>query len=966
MARDNALRAAKQPQRLVNTLLRTKSVQGRAVLASLATDGTLDPAELEALGRSCDPLTSAGRALPARPSVAHPFAWYGYAYVTALQLGTEDDLAAARGLYRIGLETVGPDALTPRMAGAWCQLLLTAGLEDQARAALADLDVDDETRRTVTADLLHPSHGGPGGDEWLTALAEALGLAGFAPLQVEGVGAPSFDALAAEPASPRTHDDPLVTVLTSCYRPGPELIQCVRSVIAQSWQQWEMLVIDDASPDPNGAVAELLDEVEALDPRVRVIRKVVNGGTYRCRNTALAQARGELTVVIDSDDWWHPQAVELLAQPLLDNPDLLASRAQGMRLDESLRITRVGYPGRFEAAPTLMFRTGPVLARCGFFDTVRKAADTEMARRIEIAFGTEVHQVERAPLLMRYSSTSLSAADFSRGWRHEARPAYKQAYGRWHDRIRRGQADPYLDPTAPRPFPAPRRWTSDQTGARVHLDLVLGGDWRRFGGPQISMIEEIRAARAAGLRVGILHLEAIRFMSATDDPLCAPVRDLIERGEVERVFPDDDIDVDVLMVRYPPVFQFLPVVGPTFTPRHLLVMANQAPAEPDGSDQRYVPADCHANARELFGVEPRWVPQSPKIRSLLLPLVPEGSLVDWDNPGLIDVASWQVREPAPLSDAPVVGRFSRDDRIKFPSTADDLLAAYDLPTPYRIRMMGARTTVAALLRESARDPEDLPPSWTVLPHKAEPVADFVRSLDAVVYMDNADAHESFGRSLLESAATGLPVIAARKHEQTFGDVLLYADPAEVHTVLERLRNHPEHCIAHTRRALEVIRERYGHESFARRIMDLLPDRAPAAHVPRWTFHAPRSRRTPTTGTSASPWRAVVRLGRRPTVDAWEGSEEHPLPVELVPLRSDADGEHAEWVAVLGASGTFDRRQIAELTEQSLWDRRRSVPQSVDDAVALLHLRGTDLSVRTVLGVEPERSAVPGAVVLEGR
>lgn len=963
VAQDNATRALKQPQRLVNTLLRTKSVQGREVLAWLATAGALSASELEALGRAHDPVSGAPAASVDKAPIAHAFGWYGYAYVTALQLGTAADRSVARGLIRLALEQVGPADLTPRVAGAWVQLLLASGCPDAARDALTTLEVDPETRLTVTADLLHPKHGGPGGPAWLEALGRALGLDDLAPLRLTQP-VPSFEALDAEPV-PQADETgaPLVTVITSCYRPGPALVQAARSVVAQSWHAWEMLVVDDASPDPDGSVARTLAEVEALDPRVRVIRKAVNGGTYRCRNTALAQARGELTVVLDSDDWWHPQALEILTRPLLDDPDLMATRCQGLRLDEELRVTRVGYPGRFEAAPTLMFRTRPVLERCGFFDTVRKSADTEFARRLEVAFGTKVQQLDQAPLLMRYSSESLSAGDFSRGWRHESRAAYKQAYGMWHDKIRRGTAEPFFDPLDARPFPAPRRWTSDPAGARTQLDLVLGGDWRRFGGPQVSMLEEIAAARAAGLTVGVLHLEAVRFMSATDDPLCVPVRQLIDAGAVERVFPDDDIDVGVLMVRYPPVFQFLPVLGATFTPRHLLVMANQAPCEPDGSDQRYVPADCHANAWELFGVEPRWVPQGPTIRELLTPLLPPGALMDWDNPGLIDVNAWKVTDARPLGDAPVVGRFSRDDRIKFPTTAADLLAAYDLPEPYTVQMMGARSTVAALMREAGRDPEDLPSRWTVLGHKARPVLDFVRGLDAVVYLDNPDAHEAFGRSLLESAATGLPVVAARKHEATFGEVLLYADPPEVHGLLEQLRADPQRTMRHTRRALDLVRERYSHESFVRKIRPLIAQSSRSATSEGqevWAQEGPRTRRTPTTSSPAPPWRAEVRLGRCPSVHAWD---EHraAVGVELVPLRSLADGEHAEWVAVVGANGPIPPEQHELLHDTDLWARRRGVPGSVEDAVALIRISGPLVSVLGVRGRDAQVTRLPSGL-----
>ena len=57
---------------------------------------------------------------------------------------------------------------------------------------------------------------------------------------------------------------------------------------------------------------------------------------------------------------------------------------------------------------------------------------------------------------------------------------------------------------------------------------MFAGDWRRYGGPQRSMLEEIHSLLEAGLEVGVMHLEALRFMRTTDDPLCAPLQELLD------------------------------------------------------------------------------------------------------------------------------------------------------------------------------------------------------------------------------------------------------------------------------------------------------------------------------------------------------------------------------------------------------------------------------------------------------
>src|SRR5699024_5925477 len=269
-------------------------------------------------------------------------------------------------------------------------------------------------------------------------------------------------------------------------------------------------------------------------------------------------------------------------RPMLADPGLPATRSFGARVTESLELTRPGYAPHFSTAASLMFRIPLVPARIGFFDPVRKSADTEYSRRIEIAFGRKVHDVrDRALTLVRCAADSLSAADFSYGWQHQARWAYKQSYRYTHRLIREG-GDPYTDLHEPTRHYGAHRWArpgDPEHRTERHFDVVLAGDWRRFGGPQISMLAQIAALTEAGSRVWVMHLEALRFRTEVDQPLCAPLRELLRDGTVDLVLSDDDAEIDLLILRYPPILQFPPVVHDAVRPRKVYVMANQAPAE---------------------------------------------------------------------------------------------------------------------------------------------------------------------------------------------------------------------------------------------------------------------------------------------------------------------------------------------------------------------------------------------------
>ncbi|WP_345616706.1 glycosyltransferase [Serinicoccus chungangensis] len=873
VAADHARIAGRRSRALVATALRTRSVHSREVLAEAAWPGHV-PADLAGWAER-----GAGAGVP---DDADPLGVADHARVLAVQTADPQDIAVARGLLEQLVASPHAAVLRREHVEMLAQLRVLGGDPRGAVDLASDRRVRPGVTSSVRADALHPrlDPGAAGeGERWAAAFSAALGSGRLAPFLPPGAGAaPDLDTLRTRAADPVAGNG-LVTVLMSSYRPGPPLLTAVRSVLAQTWGDLELFVVDDASGDEE--TAGLLAEVERLDPRVRVVRKAVNGGTYRARNTALRLARGDYVVVVDSDDWWHPQTLEVCLGPLLADPGLLATRAQGVRVTPDLVLTRPGYLPRFASAATVLFRRLPVMNRIGFFDPTRKGADTEFTRRLEAAYGPVVRDVEETTTILRGGTATLSSEEFANGYRHPARQLYKALYTPWHDAVRAGEDTAYLDPEAPRRVPEPLRWARPPhplLDARPReLDLVVAGDWRKFGGPQRSMVEEIRAAREAGLRVGVMHLEALRFMSAQDQPLAAPFTKMVRSGEVAWVLPDDDVDIDVLLVRYPPILQYPPVLARAARVRHLLVVANQGPLEPDGSDQRYVVTDVTERAGALFGAPVTWVPQSPTIRRVLREQDPEVSLTSWDNPGLIDADAWAVRptdRPPGASGTVVVGRHSRDDRIKFPPTWEELRRGYAFGPGHEVRVLGGEQTVASL-RAAAEDPGEEPDGWTVLPATTEDVRPFLAGLDFYVYLDNPDAHEAFGRTLLEAAASGVLVIAHPKHRPTFGDLLDYAAPGEAQALVARYTADPDAYRERVERTAALVRERYGHAGFVDRLRPHLSG-APS--------------RTQEPGAREAPEVSPVR----------------------VPLRSAGDGTRADALVVehTGLAGTELRGWLA--------------------------------------------------------
>jgi glycosyltransferase involved in cell wall biosynthesis len=113
------------------------------------------------------------------------------------------------------------------------------------------------------------------------------------------VSAPGRDSIAGG-------SGPVVSIVTPTFRHQHFIERCIRSVLAQSYPSWELIVIDDASPD---ATAQIVERFVGQDSRIRLIRHQTNYGAGRLSETyneALAHCSGELIAILEGDDEWAP------------------------------------------------------------------------------------------------------------------------------------------------------------------------------------------------------------------------------------------------------------------------------------------------------------------------------------------------------------------------------------------------------------------------------------------------------------------------------------------------------------------------------------------------------------------------------------------------------------------------------------------------------------------------------------
>ncbi len=111
----------------------------------------------------------------------------------------------------------------------------------------------------------------------------------------------------------------LVSIILPTYNRAAFLPQALESIRAQTWSNWELIVVDDGSTDDTQAV--LSQHVQGWTQPVRYIRQE-NRGAYGARNTGLDHARGECLAFFDSDDLWLPHHLERCVAALASEPSV--------------------------------------------------------------------------------------------------------------------------------------------------------------------------------------------------------------------------------------------------------------------------------------------------------------------------------------------------------------------------------------------------------------------------------------------------------------------------------------------------------------------------------------------------------------------------------------------------------------------------------------------------------------------
>ncbi|MBY0447007.1 MAG: glycosyltransferase [Burkholderiales bacterium] len=252
---------------------------------------------------------------------------------------------------------------------------------------------------------------------------------------------------------------PLLTVLMTAYQASERIETAIYSVLTQTYQNIEIIVINDGSTDET---EQIVRAIALSEPRVIYLGLPCNVGTFMAKNIGLSHSSGEFVTCHDSDDWSHPMRLERQIQPLLDNEKLVFTTSQWVRIqDDGVYFARQLYPLLRLNPASPLFRKQKVLEHAGGWDAVRTGADSEFLARLELVFGQHaMHRVAEPLAFGAHRANSLMTAKdtgYCKNGMSPSRMAYWQNFTQWHIDELRAKRKPYISTNieAARAFTAP-------------------------------------------------------------------------------------------------------------------------------------------------------------------------------------------------------------------------------------------------------------------------------------------------------------------------------------------------------------------------------------------------------------------------------------------------------------------------------------------------------------------------------
>ncbi|MEE2730641.1 MAG: glycosyltransferase [Pseudomonadota bacterium] len=227
---------------------------------------------------------------------------------------------------------------------------------------------------------------------------------------------------------PNIHTKPIFSVVIPVYNVERYIEECIQSVLNQTYHNFEIICVDDGSPDGS------IERVQRFnDPRIRIVRQK-NRGLAAARNTGINASRGLYIALLDSDDAWHPTKLAQHFKHLSSNPRLGVSYSASLFMDDHSKSMGLGqFPKLTHIDAADIFCRNPVgngsaavlrksmlLAvarpaqadpqRIEYFDeTMRQSEDVEFWLRLALTTDYQFEGIGQALTYYRVNASGLSA-----------------------------------------------------------------------------------------------------------------------------------------------------------------------------------------------------------------------------------------------------------------------------------------------------------------------------------------------------------------------------------------------------------------------------------------------------------------------------------------------------------------------------------------------------------------------------
>ena len=190
--------------------------------------------------------------------------------------------------------------------------------------------------------------------------------------------------------------EPLISIIVPVYKAENYLNKCVESIILQNYKRWELLLVNDGSPDSCGV---LCDNWAKRDDRIRVLHKA-NGGVSSARNMGLEFAKGDWICFIDSDDYVDEEYLNNLFSPIDTHTDLVYANYD--------TYTKIPYDISLDIKSAIDFMI--VHDIFNMSGPVAKLYRANLIRDFKISFPIDIHMGEDAIFNIRFLNVANRVA----------------------------------------------------------------------------------------------------------------------------------------------------------------------------------------------------------------------------------------------------------------------------------------------------------------------------------------------------------------------------------------------------------------------------------------------------------------------------------------------------------------------------------------------------------------------------